>query len=194
MQIVRVEAIAQVRRDRERLEGARLPQPPGDCTVAVDLLPRALVTGGELLRAHVQRLEHDVLTVVELPVARQDAVLLGQTKVERRAGKRRQHRKARQVDAGVDRKLDRGVEDLRRVVVQTEHEAALDCDPEVVQVSDDLRVVNGVVELLPSVLQAAARKRLESEQKPAATRPGHELHQIRIVGDRARWTGRTSAR
>src|SRR6185295_10029375 len=76
MQVVSVEAIAEIGGDRDRLERPPLPQPARDCAIAVDALPRPLVPAGELRRTHLQRLEHDVLAIVELPVARENASLL----------------------------------------------------------------------------------------------------------------------
>src|SRR5213083_1071815 len=90
VEMMRVEAIAEVGGDAEWLEGARLPEAARDGAVAIDIFPGALVTGRKLVRRHVRRLEDDVLPVVQLPVARQDAVLRRQPRVQRRAGERRE--------------------------------------------------------------------------------------------------------
>src|SRR4051812_32888868 len=97
-----VEAIAEVCRDSERLEGARFPQSRGNGPVAIDLLPRPLVSRGELLHRHVQRLEDNMLAIVELPVAREDAALARQPRVQWGAGKWGNDGEARQVDTGID--------------------------------------------------------------------------------------------
>ena len=86
----------------------------------------------------MQRLEDDVLAVVQLPVAGEDAALLEQAPVQGCAGEGRQQREARQVDASVDGELHCFVEHVRRVVIEPEHEAALDCDIQRVQVTDQL--------------------------------------------------------
>src|SRR6185436_16665795 len=86
VQVVRIKPIPEVCGETERLERARFPEAAGDGAVAVDLLPGALVTGGELLDRHVQRFEDDVLAVVELPVAGEDAVLLREALMQRSAG------------------------------------------------------------------------------------------------------------
>src|SRR5260221_14376142 len=99
LQVVRVKAVAEVCGEAERLEGARFPEAAGDRAVAVDLLPRPLVTGGELGRRHVQRLEDDALAVIQLPVTSENAVCGDETLMQRRSGERRQDREARQVDA-----------------------------------------------------------------------------------------------
>ena len=114
LQVMRVEAVAEVGGEAERLEGARFPEAAGDGVVAIDLLPGALVAGGELLRRHVARLKDDVLAVVQLPVARKNAVLGREPLVQRRSRKRRQDGEARQVDAVVDREIGGDVEDVER--------------------------------------------------------------------------------
>src|SRR5205085_12357348 len=86
MEMMRVEAVSEVGGDAERLQGARLPEAARDGAIAIDALPRPLVAVGQLPRRHVLRLEDDVLAVVQLPVATQDAVLLGEARLERRAG------------------------------------------------------------------------------------------------------------
>src|ERR1051326_282969 len=118
MQVVRVKAIPEGCGPAERLEGARFPEAPRDRAVAIDLLPRVLVSGGELLHAHLPRREDDVLAVVQLPVAREDAVFLREARVQRSPGERRDDGEAGEVDAGVDREVGGDVEDLARVVVE----------------------------------------------------------------------------
>src|SRR6185369_6011618 len=136
LQVVRVETVSEVRGEAERLEGARLPEAGGDRAVAIDLLPRPLVAGGQLRHAHVQRLKDNMLTVVQLPVAGQDAALALEPRVQRRAGERRDDGEAREVDAVVDGECGGVLEDVERVVIEAEDEAALDGDAEVVQVGD----------------------------------------------------------
>ena len=46
-------------------------------------------------------MKDDVLAIVQLPVAREDAALPRQSIVERRSGKRRHDRESRQIDAGL---------------------------------------------------------------------------------------------
>src|SRR2546423_666775 len=102
MQMMRVEAIAEVGGDAERLEGARLPEPARDRAVAVDAFPGALVALGEFTRRHVLRPKDNMLTIVQLPVAGEDAVLLREPRVQRRSGKGGEDGEARQVDGRLD--------------------------------------------------------------------------------------------
>ena len=96
-----------------------------------------------------------MLAFVQLPVARQDPVLIGEPRVQRRAGERREDGEAREVDGGLDRELRCRLEDVQVVVIETEDEASLQRDAEVVQVSDELAVVDRAVEAFAGVAKAA---------------------------------------
>src|SRR3954454_8291424 len=174
--MMRVEAIAEVGRDSERLEGARFPQSRYNGTVAIDLLPRPLVSRGELLHRHVQRLEDNMLTVVELPVAREDAALAGQPSVQRRAGEWRDDGEAREVDAGVDREIRGHLEYVEVIVIEAEDEAALHGDPEIVEIGDECSVIDGAVETLVGVGEACRGDRFQAEEEATAAGAGHQLH------------------
>ena len=80
---------------------------------------------GKLLHAHMQWLEDDVLRIIDFPVARQDASLFLKPKIQRRSRKWCQHGKARQINAGIDGKLNRSFENIRCVMVETKNETAL---------------------------------------------------------------------
>src|SRR5947207_10413753 len=174
LQMVRVEAITEVRRQTERLECARFPQARGDRAVAVHLLPRALMSRGKLRHRHVQRLEDNMLTIIELPVAREDAALARQARVQRRAGEWRDDGEAREVDAGVDGEIGGRFEDVEVIVIEAEDEAALDGDAEVVEIGDQLPVIDRAIEALVRVGEAAGRDRFETEEEAAAAGAGHE--------------------
>src|SRR6266704_1393505 len=118
MQVVRVEAVSEVRGDAERLEGARFPEAVRDRAVAIDALPGALVAELQLVRRHVLRLEDDVLAVIQLPVSGEDAILLGEPRVKWCAGERREDGEAREVDGRVDRELRRRIEHVEVIVIE----------------------------------------------------------------------------
>ena len=104
--------------------------------IRIDVAPGLLVPDLQFARRHPLRLKDDVLAVVELPVPGEDAALAVEPLVQRRARERREDREARQVDRGVDGELRGLVEHVGRVVIEAEHEAALDADAERVQVAD----------------------------------------------------------
>jgi hypothetical protein len=181
VQIVRVEAITQVGGERQRGEISGHPQALGNRRPAVDFFPGALVPLGKLLYGHGARLEDDVLSVVELPVFRQDSSFALEPGVQGRSGKRRQHRETRQIDAGIEREFDRGVEDVGRVVVEAKHEAALNGNSEVVQIADDLFETNRSVEALLGVAQALRRDGFQTQQQALASTARDEFHKLGIM-------------
>src|SRR5438067_8381413 len=73
-EMVGIETVSEVCGDAERLKGVCFPQSAGDGTVAVYPLPGAFMSGGQLLRTHIARLEDDVLAVVQLPVTRKNPI------------------------------------------------------------------------------------------------------------------------
>ena len=87
------------------------------------MLPGRLGAAHQILRAHVVRLEDHVLSIVELPIARQQPPIALVAFEERGRGKRRQHREARQVDLRLDDELRGALKDLRCVVIEAEYEA-----------------------------------------------------------------------
>jgi len=100
------------------------------------------MAGVELGRTHIEGLKDDVLTVVQLPVSSENPSLRGQPRMQRRPWERCQHREARQIDAGVERKFYGGVEHVQMIVIEPEHEAALDRDSQLVQIDNQLLVIN----------------------------------------------------
>src|SRR5437764_7159769 len=125
MKAMRIETVAEIRGDAERLERAGLPEASCDGAVAVDVLPRPLVPGRQLLRAHVPRLKDHMLAVIELPVAREDAPFIGEAFVKWRSGERRQDGEARQVDGRADGEFSGRFEHIQGIVIHAEADAAL---------------------------------------------------------------------
>src|SRR5438270_256915 len=127
---------------------------------------RSTTRSAELARGAVRRLPCDaswkrawLLSVrygQALPrdnAAYHDAALGGQFLVQAGAGERCGDGEARQIDLRLDREA-RGLEEhLRRVVVQSEHEAPLQGDAPLVQALDDFAVARRVVEALVVVPQ-----------------------------------------
>src|SRR5262245_38132774 len=89
------------------------------------MLPGLLGTSLQLVDRHARRLEHHMLTVVELPVPRQDPAFALEPLIERRAGKRRHDGETREIYLGIYRKTRGLEEDVRRVMIHPEYEAAV---------------------------------------------------------------------
>ncbi len=79
--------------------------------------------------------------------------------------------------------LDRQVEDVRPVVVEAEHEAAVDLDAVVVEQGDPARVLPGRRRPLAGLPEVRGVQRLETDEHPGAPRPGHLPDQRGVVGD-----------
>jgi hypothetical protein len=86
VQVICVEAVPEIRHDRERQLGPRPGKPPSDRADAIELLPRPFVALLQLADGHSLGLKHDVLAVIELPVAGEDAALPVEPIEERRTG------------------------------------------------------------------------------------------------------------
>src|SRR4029450_6719289 len=125
-----------------------------------------------VMRRHPGRPKHDVLSVVEFPVAGEDAALPLVARMQRRARERREDGEARKIDGRVDRELDRLLERLRSVVVVAEHETPLQADAEGMEVADELSIERGIVEALADVAQAGVVDGLQADQEAAAAPPG----------------------
>ena len=185
LEVVGVIAVAEIGHDRDRQLGARRRQPAHDRGIGIDLAPGPLVPRLQFRRRHLLRLEDHVLAVVELPVPREDAALALEPVMQRRAGERREDRKARQVDRGVDGKLHGLVERIFRVVLVAEHEAALHADAERVQIAHQRAVERRIVEPLADVAQARVADGLETDQQAGAAAARHQLHQLAVAPDQA---------
>ena len=161
---------------------------------AVGVLPGRLVPCCSSAGGHLARLEDHVLAVVELPVAGEDAPLALQPLVQGRAGEGGDDGEARQVDVRLDGEARGLQEDVRRVVVQAEDEAALEGDAVPVQALDQLAVVARRVEALLR-LAAGSRGTIDSNpiSRPRQPLRGGQRQQRRIVGRGAWWRGRTTA-
>ena len=181
MQVVGVEAVAEVDGQCEWPEIPGGPQASADRGQAVATLPCMLMTFCELADTHVARLEDYMLCVIQLPILRQDTSLTFKSRVQWRPREWRQHGEARQVDARIDGEFNRGVEDIRRVVIQPKNEAALDRNTQMMKVSDHLLEIDGAVETLLCVLQTCRGDRLQSEQQPLATAACNQFHELPVV-------------
>ena len=102
MQVVGVEAVAEVDGQCEWPEILGGPQASADRGQAVAAFPCMLMTFCELADTHVARLEDYMLCVIQLPILRQDTPLTFQSRVQWRPREWRQHGEARQIDARID--------------------------------------------------------------------------------------------
>src|SRR5512132_340574 len=121
-------------------------QPFAHVRPTVGKFPRRFRAQLQLLDAHLQRLKHDMLTVVLFPVASEDSPLPLQSPMQFSAGKRCHHGEPGQIDARVYGET-RGLEKyLRSILVEAEYETALQGDVAFVQASNYLRIFFRVVE------------------------------------------------
>ena len=141
-----------------------MPESAGNGTPAVHLFPGALVAVRQLLHGHALRLKDHVLRIVQIPIAREDAAFALQPGKQRGARKRRQHRKARQIDPGADGKFHRGIKYVGRVVIQPEHEAALHRNAVPVQRANQLLEIDRAVELLARIAHAGGVDSFQPQQ------------------------------
>src|SRR5689334_11004734 len=86
-EMVGVEAVAEVGRDRDRKLRTRTGQALPHGRVAVRLLPHTAGVSQQLAGSHVLRLEYHVLAIVKTPVSSQDSILRAHPVEEWRAGK-----------------------------------------------------------------------------------------------------------
>jgi hypothetical protein len=94
------------------------------------------------------------------------------------AGVRRHDVEGRRLDVLCGRPLDRAVEDVRRVLVETEDEAAVDHHAERVRATHDSRVVAREVLRLAVLEQVRLVERLEAHEHAAHPRLGSALDQV----------------
>src|SRR4051795_3095015 len=168
VQIVGVEAVAEIGADAHRQRAGAGPEPFPDRRRAVGVLPRRLDSLLKLLDAHLRRPEDHVLAVVELPVAGEDAPLALQAVEQGRAGERRHHGEAWEVDPRLDGEAGCLQEDLRSVMVQSEDEAALEGDAVAVESGHQLFVALRRVETFFRIPQVLPRDGFEAHQNPLA--------------------------
>src|SRR6185312_14051682 len=108
------------------------------------------------------------LAVVQLPVAGEDASLPLQAVVEGRAGEGGHHGETWKIDLRLDGEAGRFQENLRRVMVEAEDEAALEGDAVAVKGRHQLLVALRRVETFLRVPQVLSRDRFEAHQNPLA--------------------------
>jgi len=108
--------------------------------------------------------------VVRVPVARGDPALRGHVLEQRGTGVRRQDVERGRGDPALNSPVDRSGEHVRILAVQTEDEASIDQDAEVIEPPDDVAIVAAQVLPLAGAGQAAGRERLESDEEAPESR------------------------
>jgi disulfide oxidoreductase YuzD len=142
---------------------------PQDRAPAVEVAIGAPVALFELPRAHVGGAEDGVASVIEVPVAVQEAPLRLHPSKQLRARVGREHVEGRGLDALRDRPLHRALEDRGVVLVEAKDEARVHHDAQVVQAADGRPVVPAQV--LPLALRAEALRSQRLEPHEQAPEP-----------------------
>src|SRR5215472_16643140 len=135
------------------------------------------------------RREHHVRSVVEIPVAMQEPSLRFQLPKEGRSGVWREDVKGGAFEPIGLYPTHRALEHVQAVVIESEHEAAVDLYSTAVQQLDSAGVVLGHGGALTRVGEIAAIQRFEPNEY--ARTPGHRhlAHQCRVIGDINRYRG-----
>ena len=142
---------------------------PQDRAPAVEVAIGAPVALFELPRAHLGGAEDGVASVIEVPVAVQEAPLRLHPSKQLRARVGREHVEGRGLDALRDRPLHRALEDRGVVLVEAKDEARVHHDAQVVQAADGRPVVPAQV--LPLALRAEALRSQRLEPHEQAPEP-----------------------
>src|SRR5262249_46954653 len=102
-----------------------MPDAARDRSKAIGMFPCGFGAELQFFYAQPGGAKNDVLSVIQFPVPSQDAVFGLEPPVKRGVRKRSHYREPWQVNAGLNCELCRFQKDIRRVVVEAEHEAPL---------------------------------------------------------------------
>ncbi len=139
------------------------------------------VSGLQLPRAHVHGAEDGVGRVVEIPVGVQKPALLLQLTKQRRARIRREDVKRCAFEAVGFDPVDGAGKDVFPIMVQAQHEAAVDLDAVVVKEAHAAGIVLRWRRALAGIDQVLIVKRLEPDEHACATGQRHVAHQRRLI-------------
>src|SRR6266850_796991 len=151
--------------DDRQSDGRRAEESSADGSPSIKAAPRFEDAVRQLVGAHAARLEHGIAVAVlwiEPPLRRQQSALAEKSRIKRRARHRRQRIEVRNLQARLERELQRALDGLGRVGVISEDERAVDGDAALVQRADDARVraADGVPRFV-HLRQALGTERLE---------------------------------
>src|SRR5262249_49380300 len=185
-EMVCVEPVTEVGGQRQRWIDSRLGKAFRDRTIAVDFLPCGNMAFEQPLWRQVARLEYHMLTIVELPILREDTACAVESCMQWRSRERRQQRETRQVNSSIDDKLGRSVEDIVPVFIIAENETSLDADLQLVQVGYQLAIKSGIIEFLVDGAKSRRIDRLEADEQARTAAACHGFHQGMVTTDQAR--------